>query len=193
VNTGADFAPPGWVHEFFGDDVGLYRAFADRLAGRRLLEVGPGPLPAIAYFPQASLRVAIDPLISKYSAEISAAFGDDPVFAGIRCHAAKAEELFAEYEGKIDGAIVCRNALDHLDHPEFVLSNFATYAAPGCALLLWTDLFHLNGHDEGHHNITRDVSSFSRLISNLGFRIERRCPPNEGRPTIAFGCFAIRL
>ena len=71
-----------------------------------------------------------------------------------------------------------------------VLENIARYAAPGCYLLLWTDLYHPGGHDEGHRDITRDPAKFTRKLCELGFTIEYATPKKDGRNTIHYGCRA---
>jgi hypothetical protein len=76
-----------------------------------------------------------------------------------------------ELDCQIDGAIICHNNLDHCESPFRVLDNIAAYAKPGCQLLLWSDLWHPRGHDEGHSNITSDRNAFEKHISSLGFEI----------------------
>ena len=107
----------------------------------------------------------------------------------IELHPLPGEHLIDELNCQIDGAIICRNVLDHCDKPMKVLENIAAYAKPGCYLLLWTDLWHLRGHDEGHSNITLDRNAFEQHISSLGFEILYSFEDGQ-RHTINYGCHA---
>src|SRR5581483_3568069 len=101
-------------------------------------------------------------------------------------------ETFQEaLAGRIDGAILCRNMLDHTPRWAFVLGNIAAYAAVGCKLLLWTDLDHLGTADEGHYDITNDSASFKRLVEALGFRVIRE--HSAERAELNWGCFAEKV
>ena len=79
----------------------------------------------------------------------------------------------------------------HSPHWIFILSNIAAYMRPGSYLLIWNDIFHIDGCDEGHYDITEDVDSFKRLIVNLGFQIEREFSyALTQRNTINYGVMA---
>jgi hypothetical protein len=177
--------------EFFAGSRPLWEQFAHSLDGKALLDVGSGPVPAPSLWPWPARRYVIDPLAGEYDRVVRHIFGRS-WFEGITLFAEPAEHNVVELNGKIDGAVYCRNCLDHCAEPYLVLSNLASYAAPGSALLLWTDLFHLDGPDAGHSNITPDRIGFRRLIENLGFTIIRETPEALGRNTINFGCFAIK-
>ena len=75
----------------------------------------------------------------------------------------------------MDGSLICRNCLDHCEDPFAVLFNISEYAAPGCYLLLWSDIWHLAGTDPGHHNLTKTEAMMDKIISGLGFEILRIC------------------
>jgi hypothetical protein len=75
----------------------------------------------------------------------------------------------------VDGSLICRNCLDHCEDPFAVLFNISEYAAPGCYLLLWSDIWHLAGTDPGHHNLTKTEAMMDKIISGLGFEILRIC------------------
>ena len=109
----------------------------------------------------------------------------------LELYAHPAEDLISELVGAIDGAIMCRNTLDHCADPMRVLENIAAYAKPGCYLLLWTDLWHLHGHDEGHRNITTDKEGFKKSIRDLGFEILYSFDGvRQDGSTIEYGCRA---
>jgi hypothetical protein len=162
------------LHEFFAGDPRLWEDFAASLEAKALLDVGGGPIPTPALWRWPAPRRVLDPLANDYKRLADAI--DPTWFEGIELHQGTAETFLPDLEGAIDGAIVCRNCLDHCAEPYLVLSNIASYAAPACALLLWSDLFHLHGHDEGHADTTRDKAGFRRLVRNLGFDIAREVP-----------------
>ncbi len=184
---------PLQVEEFFAGDPGLAAAFVADMAGKVVLEVGGGPAPLTTILTRR-LRALhlIDPLVDRYDDFIQRTFGHSWRAPNVTLRAANAEERIPELVGRVDGAIVCRNCLDHTEQPARILENLAAYAAPGCILLLWTDLVHLDGHDEGHHDIARDPAEFERTLQGLGFRIVRRTPEKSGSRTVSYGCYAIR-
>ena len=179
------------LQEFFASDRSLWEQFARSLDGKVLLDVGSGPVPAPSFWPWPARRYVIDPLAGEYDRFVRQLFGRS-WFEGITLLHDAAEHNVADLNGKVDGAVYCRNCLDHCAEPYLVLSNLASYAAPGSALLLWTDLFHIHGPDAGHSNITKDRDGFRRLVENLGFMIVREVPEAMGRDTINFGCFAVK-
>jgi len=178
--------------EFFQCNERLWEEFANHLDGRTILNVGCGPIPKAAEMPWAKRRIMIDPLIETYDREFKAIFGGRSVFDGMERFSQKAERFIPQLESKIDGAIICRNALDGMEFPAIVLSNLSSYAQSGCKLLLWTNVVHHNGGDRGHHSIALDVDSFARLVGNLGFSIERLTPEANNGSTAAWGCFAVK-
>ena len=99
---------------------------------------------------------------------------------------------FLQYDGKIDGAIMCRNTLDHCADPIKIMDNIVKYAAPGCFLFLWTDLWHKYGVNEGHRNICEDVGAFKNEIESRGFEIIYEFNQNK-RATLNIGINAVKL
>src|SRR5262249_61922187 len=91
--------------------------------------------------------------------------------ADIETHAVPAEQIVEPLRGLVDGCIVSRNALDHMADPLAALEAIGAYAAPGCYLLLWCDIWHADGGDVGHRNITRSPSGLDRMLGGLGFEI----------------------
>lgn len=178
-----------FLREFMAGSLDEWDAFASHLEGRPLLDVGAGPLPAAVLMPWASPRIVIDPLARSYSESVLETFGMS-WFDELTVHSVEAERFVPDLEDAISGAIVCRNALDHMGDPFIVLANLAAYAAVGCRLLLWTDLDHPEGGDAGHRSITGDRGGFRRLIEQLGFRITRETPDKPDH--FSFGCYGIR-
>ena len=182
---------PGNLREFFDDDQTMWQAFAKGAAGKATMDIGTGPVPAPVLWPWFGEKYAIDPLSSEYDRLCKWIFGRS-WFEGIDARNAEAETLQPDLVDKIDGLIFCRNCLDHCREPYIILANISAYAAPGCALMLWSDIYHLDGHDHGHTDITTDRPGFRRVIEAMGFEILREVPLVEDRGTIQFGCFAIK-
>jgi SAM-dependent methyltransferase len=177
-----------WLREWF-PDVYSFDSFLRSTAGKTCLEIGSGPSGNIIYFWWAARRIIIDPLVTQYQQIQLTRFGKS-WFDRMDLIPCNAEVLNADLIGAVNGAIICRNTLDHCADPMLVLENIAKYAAPGCYLLLWTDLYHPGGHDEGHQDITRDPAAFTRKLTDLGFVIEYVTQKKPGRKTIHYGCRA---
>jgi hypothetical protein len=157
--------------QWFQGDNELWDSFAAHVRTRRCLEIGSGPFGYLGPAPWIENRVIIDPLIDFYRDEELRVAGSTFFTEDVRTYASPAEHLVPELRGTIDGCIVCRNALDHTDDPLTVLNNVGDYARSGCYLLLWSDLWHLAGLDDGHRNITRSATVMDRLLDGLGFDI----------------------
>lgn len=177
--------------EFFGNDNAKFEEFARSIAGKSCMEIGSGPMPMLSYFWWAGEKHVIDPLIAKYNEEaIRRGHGD--LYTGIYIYPECAEKYHTELFYDIKGAIICHNALDHCQRPYDIIDNMSRYAAPGCKLLLWTDLWHLKGHDEGHTNITQSRADFIKKIRDAGFNIVYEFDVKE-RPSINYGCVAVKV
>ena len=48
-------------------------------------------------------------------------------------------------------------------------ASISEYAAKGCYFFFWSDLWHKEGNDEGHRNITKSPWVIEWLIEALGF------------------------
>jgi hypothetical protein len=120
-------------------------------------------------------------------------FGKTLWTSQIETHAQAAEQVRAELVGKIDGCIVSRNALDHMNDPLAALQAMGEYAAPGCFLLLWSDIWHHDGGDVGHRNITRSREAFEAALIGLGFVIVKQGTSlREERDYVEYGCIALK-
>jgi hypothetical protein len=177
------------LQEFFGGDRQSFDQFFKNIAGKSCLDIGPCVFSPLSAWDVAGPRFAIEPLLSPIDEWQRTNLGESS-YRDIKGFARPAEEFIREL--RIDGAILCRNMLDHTPKWPFVLANISAYAAPGCKLLLWTDIDHGGEEDEGHYNITSDVSDFRNLVRQLGFRIVREYQ-STGRPETNWGCFAERL
>lgn len=155
---------------FCGDKAASIR-FIDHVKSRTNLEIGSGPVGYLAPRAWMGRRIVIDPLVNEYRSYQLKRFGKTIWSGDIHTYARSAEHVVGNLRGTIDGAIVCRNALDHTEDPLGVLAAISEYAAPGCYLLLWSDIWHLRGLTIGHRNITKSALAMDALLSGLGFEI----------------------
>jgi hypothetical protein len=179
--------------QWFQGDEAVWQTFVDHVRPRLCLEIGSGPFGYLGPAFWIERRVVIDPLVDVYRERELEVAGGTFFDETVTTYARPAEELVDELRGEVDGCIVCRNALDHTDDPLAVLVNIGEYAAKGSYLLLWTDLWHLEGPNEGHRNITRRPEAMDRLLTGLGFEILKQGTPIR-RPDqyVEYGRIAIR-
>ncbi|MDP3900874.1 MAG: hypothetical protein Q8Q38_00830 [bacterium] len=181
-----------YIRDFFRD-ASSYSEFCEGMEDELCLEVGGGPIGALPLMPWIQKRVAIDPLLDEYRRFQMEILGKTFFTDNIGGYSQNAETLIPELKGRVTGFISCRNALDHYQNPFQVLSNIAEYAAPGCKLLLWTDLWHLDDLDAKHRNLTKDTGEFDRQLVGLGFKIDHRFHDvRDGKETLEYGCIATR-
>jgi hypothetical protein len=160
--------------QWFQGDKALWEAFVAHVRCRLCLEIGSGPFGYLGPAWWIERRAVIDPLVDFYRAAELEVAGGTFFGEGVETYAVAAEELVDGLVGAVGGCVVCRNALDHTEDPLAVLWNIAHYALPGCFFLLWTDIWHLAGPNEGHRNITRCPEVLDRLLEGLGFEILKR-------------------
>ena len=162
----------------------------EHVRDRTNLEIGAGPFGYLAPCYWMKRRIVIDPLVDKYRAYQMAHFGKTFWTSEIETHAAPAEQIVEPLRGAVDGCIVSRNALDHMEDPLAALEAIAQYAAPGCYLLLWTDIWHPEGGDVGHRNITRSPSVLDKMLDGLGFDVVQNGADIRGGECIEYGRLA---
>lgn len=182
------------VNGFYGGSQQTWRELAAHVEGKTCLEIGPGPCGALVAWWWVKRRIFIDPLIEEYKRISLEHFKRTWYTDDLELYAQPAEDSIPELVGAIDGAIICRNTLDHCADPMRVLENIGAYAKPGCYLLLWTDLWHLHGSGEGHRNITKDKEGFEKSIRELGFEILYSFDGvRQDGSTIEYGCRARKV
>ncbi len=157
--------------QWFCGNAVLFREFAAGIETKTCLEIGSGPFGALAPCKALRRRIIIEPLGNQYRDLQLSAFGSTFFTPDVELHSIPAEREIAQLVGTVDGLIVCRNCLDHCEDPLTILQNISRYARPGCWFLLWSDLWHLQGVDEGHRNITRSPDAMKALIAGLGFEV----------------------
>jgi hypothetical protein len=178
-------------HDNFFRDKAEFDAFCEKTKGKRCMEIGSATEGVLVLMPWIKDRILIDPLIIKYR-DAQLEHAGKTFLVDIDLRGQIAETVIPEYVGTVDGAIVCRNTLDHTADPWTIIENMATYAAPGCALLLWSDIWLLRPVDVGHRNITKNPQEMEDKLKALGFDIVRTLPHIEDRPTIQYGCVAVK-
>lgn len=173
--------------EWFEGDSALWKSFAEYVAHRRCLEIGSGPFGWIGPADWIVDRVVIDPLLDQYRAFERQLTGNS-FFDDVERISQAAELFVPSLLGTVDGCIICRNALDHAEDPLQILANIGSYAASGAYLLLWVDLWHLEGPNVGHRNITRSSEAVDALLDGLGFELIKSSEPVRGDgDTIEYG------
>ena len=105
---------------------GLDAAF---FAGKRVLDVGCGPVGLIHFLPQAALRVRLDPLLHIYEGKL-------PLSLSV---SGAGEQL--PLQSRQFDVLICFNALDHMRDPAAALSEMARVLRPGGLLLLMIHTF----------------------------------------------------
>jgi hypothetical protein len=182
------YTPALTLKEFFGGSEEGWREFTSHIEGKRCLEIGSCTSSMLSSWDTASERFVIEPLADRVSAWQREHLGFS-LYEGLTTYSIGADEYLPSLDRLINGAIYCRNCIDHSPNWMFILSNISTYAGPGCKLLLWNDIYHVNGADSGHYDLTQDPASMSRLIHALGFDIEREYIDKE-REDLNWGCYA---
>lgn len=179
------------LKEFFLDNKNNWFEFIKHIKDKNCLDIGPCVFSPLSTWDIAKKRYGIEPLYNKINYWQKQNLSSS-VYENMDVFNESAEKLIKNLVNQIDGAILCRNMLDHTDKWPFVLINMANYAKPKCKLLLWTDLHHYGKEDEGHFNITMDVNAFKLFIKTIGFRIIREFN-NPDRATLNWGCFAEKV
>jgi hypothetical protein len=195
MHNGEFNASSGYVNdlmlkEFFASDRMEWDKFIAHITGKRCMEIGPCVFSPLGGWDVAAERHVIEPLYQPIDNWQREHFGYS-VFDGLKMYGVGAEVLIPELVGKIDGALLCRNCIDHSPQWAFILANISQYCAPGAKLLLWNDIDHKGTADDGHYDITTDPAAFRRLIEALGFDIIRTYT-DESRMELNWGCFAVK-
>ena len=181
-----------FLQEFFSGDQKKFSDFVEKVRGKNSLEIGPSCATILGNWWWSKHNYVIEPLFDKIQQYQQEKFGYS-IFDGITNYAQGAEHFIPELEGKIDGAVICRNCIDHSPHWAFILSNIVSYMAPGASLLIWNDIHHNDGVDDGHYEITDNIDNYKRLLNNLGLSITHEFSYDlSQRNTINHGCVAIK-
>ena len=104
----------------------------DFFHGKRVLDVGCGPVGLIHFVPGAALRIRVDPLLTDYREKLPLA---EPGYS----LAAAGEEL--PLPDSVADVAICFNALDHMRDPGKALAELHRVLRPGGTLLLMVHTF----------------------------------------------------
>jgi hypothetical protein len=179
--------------EWFQGDEALWSIFVEHARSRQTLEIGSGPFGYLAPCWWIERRAIIDPLLDFYREEEIRIAGESWFTNDIAAYNRNAEDVVEELVGTVDGCIVSRNALDHMEDPLGVMHNIGCYAGLGCYLLFWTDIWHLHAPNQGHRQITRSPEALEALIIGLGFDVLKRSAPlREVGEALEYGCLAVK-
>lgn len=194
INKETQKINPIHFKEFFKEDIDLWNKFVDHVKTKNCLEVSGGicgALPLMKHWLLGNLT-SIDPLIVK-SDEYLKNKGDS-WFDGINIIDKCAEEFIVSLHNEIDGFIIWRNGLDHIDKPDLALSTISSYAMKGCKLLFWCDIKHFETPDEGHRNLCETKEEMEEKLIKLGWSIDYRTDGFREVPvSIEYGCVATKL
>lgn len=181
--------------EFFNDSIDEFEKFITKMKDKNNLEVGCGPCGLLNSLYWFENRTIIDPLIDGYKQYQLSLYGESWFNQdGLICYSKPAETTIESLVGKIDGFVICRNCIDHTQDWRLIMENIGKYSAIGSYFLFWSDLFHFNGTDSGHFNITNDKGYFREYVKTLGYEIESEweMPENE-RHCINIGFIAKKI
>jgi hypothetical protein len=158
-----------WEHNFFNGDLEKIQLFINHIKGKSSLDIGCGCIPWTKDTYNVKKQIAIDPLLSQYKNFENKTFGTS-FFENFETHSIPAEYCVESLVGKIDGYIMCRNTIDHSEDPLSILNTMSKYAASGCYVLFWADIWHHDGGDVGHHSITKSPEIMDSIFKGLGFK-----------------------
>lgn len=101
---------------------------ASGIEGKRVLEVGCGPM-GVIYFAPGALRVGIDPLAREYMASFNFST------RGVALITSMGEHL--PFPGSAFDVVVIGNVLDHVNQPAITLDEINRVLKPGGEIILW--------------------------------------------------------
>lgn len=159
----------GLFANHFIEDAGLRDIFHKHSIGKTAVEFGCGSFPQLKEAWNIENRIIIDPLAGDYDEWEKSCFDGLTFFEGLKIYSQNAEIIIPELVNKVDGFILCRNMLDHSDKPFEILDAICEYAARGCYLMLWSDIFHVGGGGVGHGDITKDTNAIPNYLKVKGF------------------------
>lgn len=170
--------------KFAFEELMNWKAFHESMRGKAACEIGCA---CVGWLPLwdtlgCSRRVLIDPLLTKYKQLLDSSGQKHWFTNDMEYYAEKGEKLLPQLVGKIDGALICMNVLDHCDDPLLTLKNFVAYAATGCTLFFDSCIQVPDGGDAWHKNVTTNEKDCFKIIEAAGFSTERGggCGRKEG-------------
>jgi SAM-dependent methyltransferase len=144
------------VPKYWSEELPRFGCSRDLFTGKRVLDIGCGPVGLIHFLDNAAERIRIDPLLLQYESRMTL---PDPQLslAGL-------------------GESICFNALDHMQDPAAALAEIRRVLRPGGTLLLmihsfpkWARSFFWIDRLHPHH---WTAPAFVRQVGNT-FKVER--------------------
>lgn len=162
------------------------------ISGKTCMEVGCASSAFLSPGNDLKKRIIIDPQLNLIRQRARELCGDKTWLHDKMTYYSQPAEIFIhELTGQVDGLIMIRNCLDHCEKPYIILENLGRYAAEGCWLALWNDIWHINPPaDEGHRDITKNPKEFEDKIIASGFKVIRHVKQRDDGTTIEYGCVA---
>lgn len=175
------------IDDYFRGDKEEYDKFLNHIQGKKCVEIGCGCFPDTKEFWMIQDRSVIDPLANAYKG-IEHLHFKKSFFEDFKIYNQKAEQRIDELVGKVDGMIFFQNALDHTDDPLSILDNVSEYAASGCYLIFFTDIWHIVPPNAGHRCITRSAAIMDKLFKGMGFRkVKKRRDYRDATKWLEYG------
>lgn len=181
--------------KYFFSSSNEYQLFCKEMLDKKCLEIGGGLASDISLMPWIRSRIVIEPLANALKQFQLENFGRTLFTDTMRTFSQEAEQHISSLDNAINGFILCDNMLDHSSDPRTILKNLSLYAAKGCKLLFWSDLWHWKGLNENHRNITKSKDAFKKSLIDLGFRIDRTISTLKrlDGSTTEYGCIATKI
>jgi SAM-dependent methyltransferase len=117
---------------YWAGEIAKFGIAPEFFLGRRVLDVGCGPVGLIHFLPQAALRMRIDPLLHLYDGKA--------LLAPPSMSASAAGEQLPFRDAAAD-VLICFNALDHMRDPSTALREMRRVLRPGGTLLMMIHTF----------------------------------------------------
>jgi hypothetical protein len=196
-NRDNNIVNPHYMDLYFQNDEKVWNDFyLNNIKDKKCLECSSGPCGIMPLWGHLITdKFIIDPLILEYNKYLIETYHDTWFLPNTIMYDKCVEELIPELVNAIDGFIMFRNGIDHLENPIKAMENLAKYAKSGCKLLFWGDLKHIETPDEGHCEIVvNTIEEFEEIVNRIGFKILYTTPNiRDPKKVLDYGCVAIKI
>jgi hypothetical protein len=181
---------------FFQDNNDIWEDFQGYVKDKNCLEISSGPCGIFPLWGHwiTGKKTIIDPLILQYEAFLTEKFSRTWFLPEVQKLPLGAENFVEQLNDTIDGFILWRNGIDHFENWRDAIENMSRYAKPGCFLLFWGDLIHIDQVDQGHmQKVVDSIPEFEAILLQHGWEIQYRTPAQrDHKREIDYGCVAIK-
>jgi len=144
--------------------------------GRRVLDAGCGPAGIFIHLHQTEHVTALDPLLDRYAAELEVF--DQAAYPEVTF---LQQPLEQPMEMQAFSAIYCFNAINHVADWALALDNLTAVAAPGCRMILTSDVHRHRWLEPVFRTLPGDVlhpqqhnaADYRKALSDRGWEIDR--------------------